>query len=179
MRIVIVGTGNVATVLGRLIIAKGHDLVHIVGRTPEHTVPLAKEFNCSWSGFSELHVINADLIIIAISDNALLDSASTFHTNPVPVVHTAGSVSMDVLKNVSSHYGVFYPLQSLRREMMQIPEIPFLIDGNTPEMIALLENFSSTLSPFTEHAGDDQRLRLHAAAVIVSNFTNHLYALGE
>jgi hypothetical protein len=28
-------------------------------------------------------------------------------------------------------------------------------------------------------AGDDARLKLHVAAVIVSNFPNHLYALAE
>ncbi len=179
MRIVIVGTGNVATVLGRLITAKGHKVVHVAGRTPEHAMALAGELGCSWSGLGEIHSIESDLVLIAISDNAVYDSASTLHTNPVPVVHTAGSVPMEVLKNVSSRYGVFYPLQSLRREMMQIPDIPFLIDGNTPEMTALLSNFANTLSPFVEQAGDDQRLRLHAAAVIVSNFTNHLYALGE
>ncbi len=179
MRIAIIGTGNVATVLARLATAKGHHLVHVVGRNPEHAIALASEFNCSWSGFSEINSIIADLVIIAISDSALYDCASSLHTNPIPIVHTAGSVSIDVLKNVSSKVGVFYPLQSLRREMIQIPEIPFLVDANTPEMVSMLQNFASTLSPFVEHAGDEQRLRLHAAAVIVSNFTNHLYSLGE
>ena len=179
MRIALIGTGNVATVMGRWSIKKGHEVVHVVGRNPEHATALASEFNCSWSGFNEINAVSPDLFIVAISDSALYDCAATFHTNPVPVVHTAGSVSIDVLKNISSKFGVLYPLQSLRREMQQIPEIPLLVDGNSPDMIAFLKNFAGSLSSFVEHAGDEQRLRLHAAAVIVSNFTNHLYSLGE
>lgn len=179
MRIGIIGTGNVATVLGRLSTAKGHSVVRVVGRNPEHAAALAAEFGCSWSGFNEVNSISADLIIIAISDGALQDCASGIHTNPIPVAHTAGSVGIEVLKNVSSKFGVLYPLQSLRREMKLIPEIPMLVDGNSAEIIGLLQNFAATLTPFVEQAGDEERLRLHAAAVIVSNFTNHLYALGE
>src|SRR5437868_12497480 len=57
--------------------------------------------------------------------------------------------------------------------------IPILIDGNSPETTALIEDFARSLSNTVSIANDDQRLKLHVAAVIVSNFTNHLYALAE
>ena len=53
-----------------------------------------------------------------------------FNIHDKLVLHTAGSVSKDVLKNISYNYGVLYPLQSLRKESHEIPEIPFLVDGN-------------------------------------------------
>jgi hypothetical protein len=40
-------------------------------------------------------------------------------------------------------------------------------------------SFAKELSPKVEIAGDEERLKLHVAAVIVSNFTNHLYAIAE
>jgi predicted short-subunit dehydrogenase-like oxidoreductase (DUF2520 family) len=95
------------------------------------------------------------------------------------VVHTAGSVPMDVLKNASPNYGILYPLQSLRKEMEKLPEIPFLIDGNTPDDLAVIGEFSSTLSNQVQKANDEQRSKIHLAAVMVSNFTNHLYALAH
>ena len=41
----------------------------------------------------------------------------------------------------------------------------------------MIENFALTLSSKVSYANDEQRLKLHVAAVIVNNFTNHLYTL--
>jgi predicted short-subunit dehydrogenase-like oxidoreductase (DUF2520 family) len=53
------------------------------------------------------------------------------------------------------------------------------VDANSPEKAELLKSLALTISTQVQIASDDQRLRLHVAAVIVSNFTNHLYALAE
>jgi predicted short-subunit dehydrogenase-like oxidoreductase (DUF2520 family) len=58
-------------------------------------------------------------------------------------------------------------------------DIPLLIDGNTEETITLIEDFAKTISTNVTKANDEQRLKLHIAAVVVSNFTNHLYKLAE
>jgi predicted short-subunit dehydrogenase-like oxidoreductase (DUF2520 family) len=70
-------------------------------------------------------------------------------------------------------------MQSLRREKQYADDIPFLIDANTDETLTLVEDFARTLSSIVNKANDEERLKLHIAAVIVSNFTNHLYALAE
>ncbi|RYY56074.1 MAG: DUF2520 domain-containing protein, partial [Chitinophagaceae bacterium] len=73
-----------------------------------------------------------------------------------------------------------YPLQSLRREMKTIPEIPLYIDASNEWSMTRLNEFVASLSPRVAlHASDGERIRLHLAAVLVSNFTNHLYALAE
>ncbi len=92
-------------------------------------------------------------------------------------MHTAGSVSKDVLNNISGNYGVIYPLQSLNRDATALPDIPLLIDGNSAETIVAIQNFAQTLSDKVSIANDDARLKFHIAAVVVSNFVNHLYAL--
>jgi predicted short-subunit dehydrogenase-like oxidoreductase (DUF2520 family) len=60
-----------------------------------------------------------------------------------------------------------------------MPEIPFLVDGNTPDDLAVISEFASTLSPMVQQAGDEERLKIHLAAVMVSNFTNHLYTMAQ
>jgi predicted short-subunit dehydrogenase-like oxidoreductase (DUF2520 family) len=45
--------------------------------------------------------------------------------------------------------------------------------------MTLVEDFAQTISGTVAKAGDVERLKLHVAAVVVSNFTNHLYALAE
>jgi predicted short-subunit dehydrogenase-like oxidoreductase (DUF2520 family) len=70
-------------------------------------------------------------------------------------------------------------LQTLRKEQIHIPEIPFLVDGNTADDLALVQDFAGTLSSRVLVADDATRLKMHVAAVFASNFTNHLYVLAE
>jgi predicted short-subunit dehydrogenase-like oxidoreductase (DUF2520 family) len=96
------------------------------------------------------------------------------------VVHTAASVSKDILKTVTDHYGVFYPLQSLHKEDSDLPETPIFFDGSDEMTRKKLEALANSISPqHVTQASDDARSKLHVAAVFVNNFTNHLYALAE
>ena len=119
----------------------------------------------------------ADIYLIAISDDGLTGLEDKISLGNKLVVHTAGSVSKDILKRLSKNYGVIYPLQSLRKEVKELPVIPLLVDGNTEDNLTLIYDFALTISTNVSIAGDTTRLKLHIAAVLVSNFTNHLYAL--
>jgi hypothetical protein len=92
------------------------------------------------------------------------------------IVHTAGGVSIDVLKGFA-HYGVLYPLQSLRKETVAVPHIPFYLDGKDADSKAILERFAMAAALDYRWADDKQRMQLHMAAVFCSNFPNYLYAL--
>lgn len=179
MRTVIIGSGNVATILGKKFVLSGHEVVEVCGRNHAAVQELAGILNVPYT--TDLNCINpnADLFVMAIADDAVAGVASQLPLDKQLVVHTAGSVSMEVLKNCSRNYGILYPLQSLRKELEAIPEIPFLIDGNTPDDLAVIGEFAATLSPMVRQAGDGQRFKIHLAAVMVSNFTNHLYALAD
>ena len=63
--------------------------------------------------------------------------------------------------------------------MQVIPPIPFMIDANNEKTLSILQGFAQSLSDAVELASDEDRIKLHIAAVLVSNFTNHLYALAE
>jgi predicted short-subunit dehydrogenase-like oxidoreductase (DUF2520 family) len=179
MRIVIIGTGNTATVLGKLILSSDHDVLQVYGRSKEKASELGNELQCAFTHDIDDLVSNADLYIVAISDSALYNIHDWLQLKKKLVVHTAGSVPMDVLAGVSANYGVLYPLQSLRKEMHRVPEIPFITNGNTVEDRTLITDFAYSLSSMVWQADDEQRFKLHLAAVFVSNFTNHLYTLTE
>lgn len=179
MKIALIGSGNVATVLGRIIIKNNHQVIQVISRDLENAKQLAAELGASFTDFSGKPDVTADIFILAIADQALEHFFTGFGMGNKLVVHTAGAVSIDILKKLSSRYGVLYPLQSLRKEMVNLPAIPFLIDGNSEEVIELIMKFASSISLSVKRAGDEERLKLHAAAVIVSNFTNHLYVIAE
>lgn len=179
MKIALVGSGNVATVLGRLIIRNKHEVIQVISRDTQNAKKLALELNASFGDFDGKPDTDADLFIIAIADQALETFFTRHGMGNKTVVHTAGSSPMDVLQKLSKHYGVLYPLQSLRKEMENIPPIPFLIDGNSEPTIQFIEDFARTISTSVMKTNDEERIKLHAAAVVVSNFTNHLYAIAE
>lgn len=179
MEIVIIGSGNVAWVLGRLCKQQGHHIVQVVSRNASHAGQLANELQCGFADYEGSMNTGADLYLVAVADTALFGLDQNFSLGNKLVLHTAGSVSKNVLQPLSSNYGVLYPLQSLRREMEYENNIPLLVDANTAEALTLVEDFAKTLSEQVGRADDEARLKLHVAAVVVSNFTNHLYALAE
>lgn len=177
MRIVMIGTGNTATVLGRLMKARGHDLLQVYGRSGMASSELAKTLAASPITSLQAIATDADLYVIAISDDAIAGVSSQLSVENRLIVHTAGAVSIEALASASRNYGVLYPYQSLRKEMGEELVIPFLVDGNTNEDLTLLEDFARTLSPQVAKANDQQRMGYHLAAVVTNNFSNHLYTL--
>jgi len=177
MNITIVGSGNVATVFGLLIKNAGHHIVEVASRNMQRAQPLADKLGART--LSNINSIskNADLYIIAVSDDSIANIASLLNLENKIVVHTSGATSKHVLEKASDCYGVIYPLQSLRKEAKHTPQIPLLIDGNTPEVIKSIIVFAETISKTVNYADDEARIKIHLSAVVVSNFTNHLYAL--
>ena len=179
MNIVFLGSGNTATIMARLMYQQGHRILQVWSRSVAHAGILAMEVEAEViESFSQINPA-ADICIMAVSDAAVPVIASQLSLRKKILVHTAGSVSIDALKHSSLNYGVLYPLQSLRKELSFIPEIPFLVDGNSDDVKIVLTDFAKSISSHVTLATDEQRLKMHVAAVVANNFTNHLYAMAE
>lgn len=180
MEIVIIGSGNVAAVLGRKFRAAGHTITQVVARKASAASALAYEWDTVSTNYISAINRDADIYIIAVSDEAIEEVVSDLKLPDKVVAHTGASVPMDVLQKVTKHYGVFYPLQSLRKDMQSLPEVPVFFEGNDEIAKKKLGALAHSISRENViEAGDDARLKLHVAAVVVGNFTNHLYALAE
>jgi len=179
MKVVIIGSGNVATVMGARIAAAGHAIVQVVARRPDAAAALGREWGTAsttdWAAVRR----DADLYLVSISDKAIAGLSAVLSLPGRLVVHTAGAVPLRALAGVSRRCGVLYPLQSLRSEIRPFPEFPLLIDAEDPDDLALLETFARTISRQVQHADDDYRLKCHVAAVLVNNFGNFLYTLAN
>ncbi|MCC7401706.1 MAG: DUF2520 domain-containing protein [Chitinophagaceae bacterium] len=180
MDIIIIGTGNASAVLGRKLKNAGHHIVQIFGRNASAASKLAYELGTESTSYWSVIKKDADLYLVAVSDEAIPDVARHLHVPGKIVVHTAASVSKDVLKKTSHHYGVFYPLQSLRKERKGNPVIPIFVDASDEKTKKILENLAHSVSgEQVSLANDDTRIKLHIAAVVAGNFTNFLYAVVE
>lgn len=180
MRIVLFGTGNVATRLGIALQAKNAEIVQVYGRNVSKASCLAERLGCPFTtSFKEIDTA-AELYLLAVSDEAISEVAACVPAGNRMIVHTAGSVDMNVLAPYATDFGVFYPLQtlSLNREA-DLSQVPFCIEANNPSNLNKLHLLASLLTEKVIPAGSGQRRQLHLSAVFVCNFVNHLYAIGE
>lgn len=179
MIISIIGSGNTAIVLGKLFAANNHSINEIIGRNKITAQQLAQTLNANACFNIEELNTSSDIYIIAVRDNNVAEVAAQLNLQDKIVVHTCGSVSLNVLAKSSENYGALYPLQSLRKELSYAPAIPFLVDGNNEFVKNTIFNLASSVADKIMYADDETRLRYHLSAIVVSNFTNHLFALAK
>lgn len=122
----------------------------------------------------------ADLVIIAVSDSAVVEIAKKLNIKGSILVHTSGSLDMNILKPYAQNYGVIYPLQTLSKNMeINYSELPICVEANTKPAFLTLMNFLPKISKRIFEVSSSKRLKLHLAAVFCSNFTNHLIGIAK
>lgn len=124
-------------------------------------------------------ILDADVYIIGISDDAIASFSKSLQFKNKLVVHTSGGVSMDLLAN-KNRRGVFYPLQTFsKQKQVDFSNIPICIEAENPNDLKFLQSLGETISETVEEIPSEKRAKLHLAAVFVNNFVNYLYIIGE
>ena len=177
LRIAIAGAGNVATQLGLALKHAGFMIECVLNRSSEHGLILAERLDARFvTSFKALD--NPDLLIIAVSDDAISALAIQLIGCSFPVVHTSGTASKDVLSVVGPEYGVFYPLQTFSADhYVDFSKVPICIDSSNLIFTMRLESLAHSLSESVYQMADQQRKILHLAGVFACNFSNYLYAV--
>ncbi len=177
INIVILGGGNVAYHLTNALLQNSAvNVVQVYNRSLEK-IDCFKNITLITNNLSELK--EADIYILAVSDNVISELSSTLNLKNKLVVHTSGSMALDELKSTSKK-GVFYLLQSFSKERgIDFSTVPICIEAETDEDLHLLETLAKSMSKNCYRINSNQRKSLHAAAVFVNNFVNHLYHIGH
>ena len=179
MRIGLIGAGRVAHHLAHVLNAQ-HQIVQIYSRSLDKAQHLAAQIGAEAIAEVEQLHSDLDLLIIAVSDQAIAQVIQEIHhvLNHVLIVHTSGSTKLDVLQHARS--GVFYPLQtfSLEREI-DWSETPLFIEAAFAEDQQLLMTLANSLSKRVYAYSSEQRLSLHLAAVFACNFSNYCYDMAK
>lgn len=178
MKVVFLGSGNLATRLSLEMKRKGFDIRQVYSHTPVHAEQLANRLQCNWTYLPGKVEIDADLYIFALKDTVLEPLIARIAPNGGLWVHTAGSMPMDVFKGHTARYGVLYPMQTFSKERaVDFRAIPFFLEANNEADTELLRDVAGQLSDHVRILSSESRKYLHLAAVFACNFTNHLYAL--
>jgi predicted short-subunit dehydrogenase-like oxidoreductase (DUF2520 family) len=177
MQATIIGSGNVGTVLGRVLKAKGYTIRQVYSRTAEHARLLADELGAVAVFTPGSIDKEADIYLLTITDNAVASVAAQISVGDKLVVHTAGSISKEILKDSSSSYGVLWPMKMIRTTMPELGAVNMVIDGNSTAVVQQIQQLARQFSDHITVADDSKRVKMHLVAAVVSNFTNHLYHL--
>jgi predicted short-subunit dehydrogenase-like oxidoreductase (DUF2520 family) len=177
IQVSIIGSGNVAH---HLINAFSHEseikLVQVFSRKPEAIAGIISSDKII-SDYNQLESV--DVIIIAVSDDAISDVSNQITLQNQLVVHTSGSVNMEAL-NDKNRKGVFYPLQTFSKsKAVDFKIIPVCLEAQNDSDYETLEAVAKSISEVIYKVNSEQRKALHVAAVFVSNFVNHLYQMGN
>jgi predicted short-subunit dehydrogenase-like oxidoreductase (DUF2520 family) len=180
VRITILGAGNLATMLGSALKTAGHEFVQVYSRTEDSARKLAHLLGAeSVVDAGDIHP-DVELYICALKDDALVEVLSKVRFGQGTVVHTAGSLPLDILSPFAAKSGVFYPLQTFSKEReISFSDIPIYVESNDPDTLEMLSKLAGGLSSNVQSINYEQRLCLHVSAVFACNFVNHLYTIAN
>ncbi len=180
-KISIIGSGNVATNLAHAFDRAGHDILQVISANSERAKQLANCFGAYYGNSISSVDLNADFIIICVNDESYFNVLEELPKGLKPIIcHTSGPVSMDVISDYAPNFGVFYPLQSLRKEKyIDFLDVPIFIEGNSTNVRENLMNLADTISNKISEVSSVEREKYHLAAVFANNFTNLMYTLSH
>ena len=182
MKIVMIGSGNLATQLSLALKDAGQEIVHIFSRTATHAQTLAEQIGCPYTTSVDAILHDADVYIFSVKDDALstLVPAVCGSRQQGLFLHTAGSMPMDLFKGHATQYGVLYPMQTFSKtRRVNFREIPCFIEASSAEALATIRQLSESISSHVVPCDSEKRKKMHLAAVLACNLTNHCYRLAE
>ncbi|MFO7722937.1 MAG: DUF2520 domain-containing protein [Bacteroidales bacterium] len=181
-RVGIIGNGNVAWHLSVLFASAGITVSGILVRNMSKAKLKQLDQQFSAPLFEDIEALRScsDMIMIAVSDNHVLEVAANLRGFKGIAVHTSGAVPLAGLAAFCPDSGVFYPLQTLTKGKLVAPDdIPFCIESTNPETGKRLLNLAVSIGSPAVRMDSGQRLLVHVAAVLACNFPNHLYLLAR
>ncbi len=181
----LIGTGHVAWNLAQAFQLNGVHLGLVWSRTFDHALAFAGEFNATPAKFLQELSSSDGLTLICVPDHAIMEVIELGEDaglSSIVICHTSGATSLDVFPSHWRHASVFYPLQTLTKgHARDFSDIPILLSSRNVSDQELLVAYGQSLSKTVSIVEDQERQRLHMAAVMVNNFVYHLVdkAFGE
>ena len=174
--IVIIGSGNVATCLGKAFVEVGMNVLAVYSQQIDHAKILVEQLKTkAVSSLNELPT-DADFYFLAVKDSVIKELSEQLNVNGI-VIHFSGNSSIDFL-NKHKNFGVIWPLQTLTKNFQpDFKSIPLCVEGNNETTLKSISELASTISAKVLMMNSTQRKFAHLAAVIANNFSNHLFEI--
>lgn len=168
----IAGTGNVSWSFYHYLKQSGFPISGVFSR---------KEKLPKWCA-NERHFLNlvelgnsCDVLFLFVPDSAIQELAYELKNVACIVCHSSGSTPIKVLEGIPKN-GVFYPLQTFSLGTLPELKFPLFVEGSTEAVKNELEHMGREIGLKVIHLNSEQRVQLHASAVVACNFSNAMLA---
>ena len=175
--VVLLGAGNVAYhFYNAFKNAEGVTISQWYNRTTQNIIKYQNEVDIC-KNINELK--EADIYLIAVSDDAIAKLSSKLPFTDKLVVHTSGSLNVHELDR-KNRRGVFYPLQTFSKDVdIDFKNVPICLEVIDKSDFKTLKQLAEEIHSPSYRISTEQRQTLHLAAVYVNNFTNQLYRIAH
>jgi predicted short-subunit dehydrogenase-like oxidoreductase (DUF2520 family) len=175
--VVLLGAGNVASHLYKAF-SKAKDVT--VTQWYNRSFDTIKHYKNETEVIDDLTQLKeADVYILAVSDDSVALLSQQLPFKDRFVVHTSGSVNIHDLDK-SNKRGVFYPLQTFSKAAeINFVNVPICIEVEDRTYRPLLKTLAEAIGSKSHKVNTEQRQALHLSAVFVNNFTNQLYRVAH
>lgn len=173
----IIGAGNVATHLFNAFNRAENVFVNQWFSRNLNTISTLKNEVEVLDNLSKLK--EADVYILAVSDDAIKDVSKELSFSNRFIVHTSGAMTIHEMDKNNSR-GVFYPLQTFSKDYdIDFSNVPICIEAEDKSKLDILKQLAEAIGNMHYKVNSEQRSSLHLAAVFVNNFTNQLYRVAH
>lgn len=173
MSISIIGTGRAAFHLGHALQRADCTIASVTGRSADRTQELASTLYATPLSPTD-PLPNSNVILIAVSDDAISEVAKKLPTSDAVLVHLSGASGLGHLAP-HTHRAVLWPVMTLSPGApMDFAQIPLVVDANTEHARSVVLGLGNTMSKKVTQLAHADRELVHAAAAISTNFPLHL-----
>ena len=175
--IILIGSGNVSTHLGLSLFNKGYKIKQIWSKKLINAQLLANRLNSTATNNLQ-NIEDADLYIVSVKDNMLEVIIKQLNVNNV--VHTSGTIGLEIFNSKIKNYGVFYPLQTFNKKIvLDLNTTPICVEASNNKFQKNLLKIGEDVSEKVIKISTEHRKKIHLAAVFACNFTNHMFTIAD
>jgi predicted short-subunit dehydrogenase-like oxidoreductase (DUF2520 family) len=187
MKLAFIGAGNVAWHLSAALDNAGHPVVAVYSRHLTRARRVAERlFDATPTDDLDFRDSAADVFLLCVSDDALPEVVGALRLPERGLlVHTSGTRSLIELQDGMGYRtgweaGVFYPLQTFSEGVpVELERVPICLEASDSLAEEVLIELAQAISTAVYTVNSDERRVIHLAAVLSSNFTNHLWAIAK
>jgi predicted short-subunit dehydrogenase-like oxidoreductase (DUF2520 family) len=175
-KILIIGTGGLALSFSTALVKCGIYDVYSEGSSSKNTIAFCKK--CKTVNFNELENKSDLIILLAVPDSQIEICAKKYAKFGKLLVHFSGTTPLEILTKYLKNGAVCWPLESFSKsKKVNLSKVTCAIGSSNDYSNRILFDLINSIKAKSILLNNEERMKLHLTAVMLNNFTYHLFTL--
>jgi predicted short-subunit dehydrogenase-like oxidoreductase (DUF2520 family) len=175
-KILIIGTGGLALSFSTALVKCGIYNVYSEGSNSKKTNDFCRKNKTV--NFNALEDKNDLIILLAVPDSQIEICAKKYAKFGKLLVHFSGTTPLETLTKYSNNAAVCWPLESFSKsKKVNLSKITCVIGSSNDYSHNILFDLINSIKAKYIILNNEERMKLHLTAVMLNNFTYHLFTL--